>query len=875
MTDQASIPPEAITPLRDNDVLFGRGKGPQYHPGNVAFRTLVDSRKAEYWSEDQAYGEKMQLAGEVYDTIVTPTASSGQLGGRFLKQTDDMDAVRAEIHAGRSVTMYGAKYYVEVPRRLAVDKCKMALRQKGSAAEQREARRRKRLSLPGGASVGSYQNAAAAASTVGHNIDYGRPEQISSAMMGGMSSFPEAVMMGGMSSFPTVHVSSSLPAPSVSTAGSAAAAVAAATAPSSLDLDSLQLDADLQLPLHGPSQQQHPVQHINDVLVAAALEAAAEAFAAAPQASAAAHPETIASNPQGLSSGLLNANEYNDGGASNLHNFPPQSFEPFPFEHVHHLEDSIGSTRTTTAWDDSQELSLGSQSQRQRDMTSLIETSLVSIQTYRSALEATAGFDANALGRILYQVFIDACEDSGTTHPNMDRRNEQTTSATGSNAVGGENAEPAKRERRNTGSHQSLVSLGYPVPLSNLLGCLLNQTPSEAIYSSSVEVESDLRELLQGQGSDGEEEQAHEDDGQLHFVENRIFGRDEELQVLLSAYDRVVRDGNERRSFVTISGYSGTGKTSMVNQLGGRLLADKASLVRCSFSAQGQSMSALFQAFDDYCRNVSGGDGRDSFDSIRRDVGEVLRDRSGILSGCLPSLRSLLGEKTDAPTTRAETKEEEMNQILFYFIKFVRAISGPDHPVVIVLDDIQWCDESCLEVVRMLLRDTEITSALFIGCYRDEVVGNDHRFSNLFGELAMEASLPMSSISLKNLDSDGVNALISSVLRLNPRYTRPLAEVLQRKTQGNPMFVRQLLRSMVDDGLLTFSVIDRRWQWNIEAISSTPIANNTVSLVLSMMRTYDRGVQNVLRLSALLGTTFKQEILERLFLLYEYGMLSP
>eukprot|EP00561_Arcocellulus_cornucervis_P007877 CAMPEP_0185821212 /NCGR_PEP_ID=MMETSP1322-20130828/24839_1 /TAXON_ID=265543 /ORGANISM="Minutocellus polymorphus, Strain RCC2270" /LENGTH=107 /DNA_ID=CAMNT_0028518573 /DNA_START=121 /DNA_END=441 /DNA_ORIENTATION=- len=104
MTDQVAA--ESITPLRNNDVLFGRGKGPHNHPGNVAFRALVESRKAEYWSEDQAYGEKAQLAGEVYDTIATPAASNGQLGGRFLKQADDMDEVQEEIRAGRSVSIY-------------------------------------------------------------------------------------------------------------------------------------------------------------------------------------------------------------------------------------------------------------------------------------------------------------------------------------------------------------------------------------------------------------------------------------------------------------------------------------------------------------------------------------------------------------------------------------------------------------------------------------------------------------------------------------------------------------------------------------------------------------------------------------------------
>jgi hypothetical protein len=101
----SSIPTESgqihVPPLRDNDVLFGRGWGPHYHPGNVAFRSLVDSRKAEYWAQDQAYGHKAQLANEVYDAIVAPASAGGKPGGRFLKQADDMATVQAEMCAGR------------------------------------------------------------------------------------------------------------------------------------------------------------------------------------------------------------------------------------------------------------------------------------------------------------------------------------------------------------------------------------------------------------------------------------------------------------------------------------------------------------------------------------------------------------------------------------------------------------------------------------------------------------------------------------------------------------------------------------------------------------------------------------------------------
>ena len=882
----APISSKSISPLRDNDVLFGRGKGPQYHPGNVAFRALVDSRKADYWSENHEYGDKMQLANEVYDAIVAPK-SLDEPGGRFLKQADDMDAVRAEIRAGRSVSTYGGKYYIEVPRKVAVDKCKMALRQKGNPAEQREARRRKRLSMSHGA--GSAEGSGPAGA-IAAPVSASTATSIGGFQPDLMPSASDSAMMGGITSpFPMMNISPTLSGPSTSMADAAAAVASAAAAPVAaaatsatsppIHLDSLQLDSDLILSgedgYGGPTQQPsgQPTV-INDLLVAAALEAAQAAETAGTEIS---HPPNQQETTGAGAAGAV-TEHFNDlrGVDHKLEGHAVGHLDPIPLEQMYLPEDSLGSTRTTTAsLEDSQETSLSSHShahghihshgQGQRlhhdVVSSAVETALLSVQMYRSSVECTAGFDANFLGRTLYDLFIQVFGDE-----KYDQTAHTSHRGGGISSGGGQDndivAEPAKTERRNTDSYQSLAMLGCPVVLSNLIGCLMNQSPSEVFYSSSNEVENDLRDVLLNRN--WENEASEVGGGQLCFDENQIFGRDDEVSILFSAYDRVVRERRESHSFLAISGYSGTGKTSLVKQLGSRFLADNVSLIRCNFTAQGQSMSVLFQAFDDYCRVISGRD-RNLFDGVRRDVKEALGLQSGILLRCLPNLRSLLGESVDSPTMTAETKEEEMNRVLFYFIKFVEAISSPEHPIVVVFDDIQWCDESCLDLVRLILRNTEITSALFIGCYRDENVINDDPFGKLFGELNMEASLPMSSIRLTNLSTEGVNEFVSSALRLNKRFTRPLAQVLHRKTQGNPIFVRHLLLSLTGDGLLNFSVVDRRWQWNIEAISAKSIANSSVSLMVGMMKTHQQSDQDALRLAALLGTKFKLEILERLF----------
>ncbi len=75
-------------------------------------------------------------------------------------------------------------------------------------------------------------------------------------------------------------------------------------------------------------------------------------------------------------------------------------------------------------------------------------------------------------------------------------------------------------------------------------------------------------------------------------------------------------------------------------------------------------------------------------------------------------------------------------------------------------------------------------------CYReDEVIGNV-----VFEEwLRVITGCPLeTSIKLESISDDGVNELISDTLHVSPRFTRPLAATLRRKTKGNPLFLRQL-----------------------------------------------------------------------------------
>lgn len=131
-----------------------------------------------------------------------------------------------------------------------------------------------------------------------------------------------------------------------------------------------------------------------------------------------------------------------------------------------------------------------------------------------------------------------------------------------------------------------------------------------------------------------------------------------------------------------------------------------------------------------------------------------------------------------------------------------------------------------------------------------------------------EVEVPMCTIQLGNLDRASVNELVSDTLRLSPRITRPLADVLHSKTSGNPMILKQLMQVLHEENLLYFSASARRWEYKLEAIQEKNVSESAVDLLVQMMKNYEPESQWILRVASLLGSSFDAATMK---LLYSYN----
>src|SRR6202022_562068 len=146
----------------------------------------------------------------------------------------------------------------------------------------------------------------------------------------------------------------------------------------------------------------------------------------------------------------------------------------------------------------------------------------------------------------------------------------------------------------------------------------------------------------------------------------------------------------------------------------------------------------------------------------------------------------------------------------------------------------------------------EVRHLLLIGAYRDNEVGPTHPLLRTL-EAIRKADARVHEIVLAPLELDDVGRLIADALHCEPERARPLAELVQKKTGGNPFFAIQFFITLADERLLAFDPVASAWQWNIDRIRAKSYTDNVVDLVAGKLRRFSAITQEALKELACLG----------------------
>ncbi|MEO8128194.1 MAG: sigma 54-interacting transcriptional regulator [Bryobacteraceae bacterium] len=401
-----------------------------------------------------------------------------------------------------------------------------------------------------------------------------------------------------------------------------------------------------------------------------------------------------------------------------------------------------------------------------------------------------------------------------------------------------------------------------PEPLSAITMKLLAKNAEER-YQTAAGLEADLRRCLS-------EWQTHarihpfllgaDDAPDRLLIPEKLYGRERQVDALLTAFDRVMAQGTTE--LVLVSGYSGVGKSSVVNELHKALVPPRGFFASGKFDQYKRDVpyATLAQAFQMLVRQILVRSEAE-VDQWRHALLEALGPNGQLMVNLVPEVEFVIGKQ---PPIAELAPQEARSRFQLVLRRFLGAFATPEHPVALFLDDLQWLDTATLEVLECLVTDPDVRYLLLIGAYRDNEVTSSHPLMRTLVTIR-EAAARVQEVVLLPLGLDEVGRLVAEAMRRERKAADPLAQLIHEKTGGNPFFTIQFIRELEEEGLLRFEPGAATWRWDIDRIHAKGYTANVVDLMLGKLSRFPNATQESLKQLACLGNSAEFELLRAVY----------
>ncbi|MGJ5131975.1 trifunctional serine/threonine-protein kinase/ATP-binding protein/sensor histidine kinase [Bradyrhizobium oligotrophicum] len=398
--------------------------------------------------------------------------------------------------------------------------------------------------------------------------------------------------------------------------------------------------------------------------------------------------------------------------------------------------------------------------------------------------------------------------------------------------------------RKPTPPIERLESL--PSAISAIILKLLAKIAEER-YQTASGVERDLRRCLHEWEAGGHIRDfplAREDTPDRLLIPERLYGRDREVEALMLAFDRVVGCGEPE--LVLVSGYSGIGKSSVINELHKLLVPPRGLFAAGKFDQYKRDIpySTLAQALQGLVRPLLGKTDAE-LARWRRSFLEAFEQNGQLMVDLVPDLRLIIGDQPDVPEMPPQQAQARFQRV---FRNFIGVFARPEHPLALFLDDLQWLDAATLDLIEDVLTRSDLRHLILIGAYRDNEVDTAHPLvRKLF--IIKATGVKVQEITLAPLGREHIAQLIADTMHCAPIAVAPLAQLVLDKTGGNPFFAIQFISALADEGMLYVDHVTGRWSWDFSRITAKGFTDNIVHLMIGKLARLPektrRAVQNL------------------------------
>jgi len=323
--------------------------------------------------------------------------------------------------------------------------------------------------------------------------------------------------------------------------------------------------------------------------------------------------------------------------------------------------------------------------------------------------------------------------------------------------------------------------------------------------------------------------------------EVQLIDRAEEMNALRGAVDKAAHGEG---GLVFLYGEAGIGKTRLTRELGAyaRLRGMQVLYGRCPalFRMDGVPPYVLWsEVIKDFLQ-----------DCPPEQLYKVIGYYPGEVCKLVPEIKQKLGT---IPQSLPISPEHERDRLFEAVSQFMTNISK-EAPLLIVLDDLQWTDQTSLLLLHYLARGVYREPLLLLGAYRDTDIDDRHPLSPVLTELNRERLLQ--SVPLKRMSLNDTSEMVKQILEQD-EVPKVFCELVYERIGGNPFFVEEVIKSLKEEGV----ICREEDKWKIKEVSRIKFPKTVEGVVKARISRLDDECQNLLTMASFVGNDFTFEAL--------------
>ncbi len=349
------------------------------------------------------------------------------------------------------------------------------------------------------------------------------------------------------------------------------------------------------------------------------------------------------------------------------------------------------------------------------------------------------------------------------------------------------------------------------------------------------------------------EDAQHSRPGSERMIASRMVGRDNDLKIL---EHQVMNAINGKGSVVHVIGEPGIGKSRLIAELRRLEIMKKVRLFEGMAVSIGNNLR--FHPIVDLLKQWSGirhGDGDiQALDKLRTAISRLFHEDTVEV---LPFVAVLMGlNLSGIHAQRVKGIEgEALKKLILKSLKDLLVRAAEQAPLILVIDDMHWADASSVELVEALFHLAETSPIIFIFTFR---LGYNKIADHMAESVKDTPQIPFTEIVIHPLTEKLSEIIIGNILNISDLH-HPLITGVAARTGGNPYFIEEVLRSLID----AHAILQNGDVFHIaQQVAEISIPNTIEALLMARMDRLEEQTRNLLKVASVIGRYFFYRILK-------------